>query len=155
MHDEIAEVALAPIVQSVSVPLAPADAFHLFAVTPAEWWPLDTHSVFGDEAVACYVEGRVGGRFYEVHRNGSESEWGRVLRWDPPARVAFSFYPGRGPDMATEVEVTFAPQPGGTLVTLTHSGWDQSPPEMQARRKGYVTGWAHVMGKYTARAARY
>ena len=102
MQDEIAAQVLAPVVQTVSVPLAPAEAFRLFAVTPDRWWPLETHSVYGDEAATCRIEGQVGGRFYEVHQNGTESEWGRVTVWDPPRCVAFSFYPGRGPEMATD-----------------------------------------------------
>lgn len=148
----ISDPSVAPIVKSVQVDLPVEAAFHLFTARVAEWWPLRTHSVGGDSAVACAFEPRVGGRFYEVQKDGTQCEWGVVQAWDPPRRLLLSFYPGHTPEYRTEVEVNFAPESGGTRVTLTHRGWDQTLPEMAARRKGYVRGWTFVLGKFVERS---
>jgi uncharacterized protein YndB with AHSA1/START domain len=147
---------IAPVVRSVVVSLPPAAAFALFTEDANRWWPLSTHSVFGDDAAACRLEGWVGGRFYEVHRDGAQqSEWGRVLDWDPPQRLRFSFYPGRAPITAQDVEVFFRPEAGGTRVTLTHRGWEALGDRSEKLRAGYAEGWAVVLGRYVESAATY
>jgi uncharacterized protein YndB with AHSA1/START domain len=152
----IAPAAVAPVVKSVVVALPPADAFRLFTDDAARWWPLPSHSVFGDDAAACHLEGHVGGRFYEVHRDGvQESEWGRVLAWEPPQRLVFSFYPGRAPVTAQEVEVFFQPEAAGTRVTLTHRGWEQLGERGEAMRTNYDTGWDFVLSHYFQAAPTY
>jgi uncharacterized protein YndB with AHSA1/START domain len=147
---------IAPVVRSVVVGLPPAAAFALFTADANRWWPLATHSVFGDDAAACHLEAWVGGRFYEVHRDGvQQSEWGRVLEWDAPRRLRFSFYPGRAPSTAQAVEVVFQPKAGGTRVTLTHSGWEKAGDRGEKLRAGYDTGWGVVLGLYVEGAATY
>lgn len=139
---------VAPVVTAITVPLSPEKAFRLFTENVRRWWPLATHSVYGDEAQSCTLEGWVGGRFYETHHDGRESEWGRVLVWEPPQRIVFSFYPGRTPDTPTDVEITFSPEGKRTRLNLTHSGWERLNPELQAYRDRYNTGWPFVLGKY-------
>jgi uncharacterized protein YndB with AHSA1/START domain len=117
---------------------------------------LKTHSVGGEEAASCKVEGWVGGRFYEVNRNGSQAEWGRLLIWEPPHRLVSTFYPGRTPEFATEVEIQFQAEGNGTRVTLIHRGWENcvglSGEAAQAERKGYESGWDLVLGRYIQQA---
>jgi uncharacterized protein YndB with AHSA1/START domain len=137
-----------PVVRSVSVPLPVETAFHLFTENIQRWWPLTTHSVFGDEAQGCTLEGWVGGRFYETHHDGREAEWGRVLAWEPPHRLGFSFYPGRTPDSATNVEIILEREGNGTRLTLTHSGWERLDPEIQIIRERYGPGWEQVLHRY-------
>jgi uncharacterized protein YndB with AHSA1/START domain len=139
-----------PIVKIIEVDLPLEQAFELFTAGAGSWWPLASHSVGGDQALACILEPRVGGRFYEVQRDGSESEWGQVVLWEPPRRVAFSFYPGRLPDSATQVEVVFQSRGKATRLTLTHSGWEHCAPQVQLERASYVGGWDYVLGKYLA-----
>jgi len=144
---------IAPIVKSVVVGLPPEAAFELFTAKAATWWPLPTHSVFGDDAATCQVEGWVGGRFYETHRDGvQQSEWGRVLDWEPPRRFRFSFYPGREPISAQEVEVYFAPEAAGTRVTLTHRGWEALGERGEQMQVNYDAGWDYVLGYFTGAA---
>jgi uncharacterized protein YndB with AHSA1/START domain len=139
---------VAPVIRSVNVPLSPETAFRLFTENIHHWWPLVTHSVYGDEAQRCTLEGWVGGRFYETHQDGREAEWGRVLIWEPPQRLVFSFYPGRAPDRATDVEIIFDGEGKATRLTLTHSGWERLDSGLQAYRDRYNTGWTFVLGKY-------
>jgi uncharacterized protein YndB with AHSA1/START domain len=150
---------LEPIVKSLSVSLPVEAAFRLFTQDIDRWWPLKSHSVGGEDAATCIVEGWAGGRFYEVQKDGSQSEWGRLLAWEPPHRLVSTFYPGRTPEYATEVEVTFQPEGGGTRVTLTHRGWERcaelTGESAFTRRNGYASGWDVVLGEYVKGTVSY
>ena len=108
---------------SVTVPLAPADAFRLFTDELAGWWPLPTHSVHAEAATGVVIEPRVGGRIYETTADGRTADWGEVSAWEPGERFATSWHPGNDPALATQVDVRFSPTPtGGTAVDLVHTG---------------------------------
>jgi hypothetical protein len=112
-----------------------------------------THSVGEEQAQTCFFESWVGGRIVEVLKDGSESEWGRVLTWEPFHKVRFSWYPGRTSDTAQEVTVTFSEIPDGSLVELIHVGWETLGADAIASRNGYDTGWDFVLAKYVIEAA--
>jgi uncharacterized protein YndB with AHSA1/START domain len=145
-------LAVAPVTKSFVVRLPVEAAFHLFTLNIGRWWPLSTHSVFGDEARTCVVDEQVGGRLYEIHQDGRESEWGRVLAWEPPHRLMCTWYPGRGPETAQELEISFEEAPGGTKVTLIHTGWERLSDAGPATRANYDTGWDFVLGHYSEAA---
>ena len=85
----------------------------------------------------------------EVLKDGSQSEWGKVLVWQPYDLVKFNWYPGRTPDTAQEVTVSFREiESGGTLVELIHVGWETLGERAQAARAGYDSGWDFVLAKY-------
>lgn len=137
--------------KTVIVNLPLGAAFRLFTAEINRWWPLELHSVFGDDAVSCSMDCKIGGRIIEQHKDGRETEWGTILTWEPPNRLVFSMYPGRSADTATEVEVAFETYPmGGTRVTLTHRGWENYGG--WKLRENYNTGWDTVLGKYTQAA---
>ena len=146
-------VKIEPLRKQLKVRLATQQAFELFTAGIGKWWPLPTHSVGEEQADTCFFEGWVGGRIVEVLKDGSESEWGRVLLWEPFHRVSFYWYPGRTPGTAQEVTVTFSEIPAGTLVELIHTGWETLGTAAQARRDGYDTGWDYVLAKYVIEAA--
>ena len=141
-----------PLVKSVLVSLSVEDAFRLFTEGYARWWPLLSHSVGEEHAQTCVLEAGIGGRIYEIIDDGRQVEWGRVLAWEPPRRLVFSWYPGRQPDTAQQVEVTFRVQGERTLVQLTHTGWENLGALAQAHRLNYDSGWDTVLGKYTGLA---
>jgi hypothetical protein len=147
-------VKIEPLRKQLKVSLPIHQAFQLFTAGIGTWWPLLTHSVGEEQAQTCYFEGWVGGRIVEVLKDGTQSEWGRVLVWDASRKVSFHWYPGRAPDTAQEVTVTFSELPGGTLVELVHVGWEALGAEAQSRRDGYDTGWDFVLAKYIIEAAR-
>ena len=97
-----------------------------------------------------FIEGRVGGRFYELYADGTEFDIGRVTTYQPPTRVAFTW---RAPswDGATQVEVHFIADGAGTRVELEHSGWEQGAKIGDAR-KSYEGGWDLILGHYQSRA---
>lgn len=139
---------LDPVRVDVTVPRGRPDAFRLFTDGIHEWWPLETHSIFEHEAAKAVFEGREGGRIFEVHRDGRESDWGRVLAWEPPARVVFTWQPNPERSAHTEVEVRFQEVEGGTRVELEHRGWERLGEEAETVRADYVPGWALVLGAY-------
>ena len=134
---------VAPLRRQVRVRCDTDTAFELFTAHLGAWWPLDTHSVFGARGSVAFEDGVV------VERHGAESAvWGTVLRWDRPTGFAMTWHPGHGPERATEVAVHFAPDGDGTIVTLTHSGWERLA-EPDAARKEYDRGWPHVLAGFT------
>jgi uncharacterized protein YndB with AHSA1/START domain len=141
---------LPPVVKRLWLPVPVDVAFHVFAAETACWWPLLSHSVFGEDAQTCRIDPHEGGRSYEVHADGRQSEWGRVLAWEPPHRLALSFYPGRTAAEGTDLEVTFEPEEEGRRVVLTQEGWERRGAEAQAQREAYESGWDEVLGQYVA-----
>lgn len=101
-----------------------AFVFDFFTSGQNEWWPR-AHHIGGKEPFTAIVEPRAGGRWYERADDGSECSWGKVLVWEPPARVVFSWDIGadwkHDPELGTEVELTFTAEgPERTLVVLEH-----------------------------------
>jgi len=150
MNDEqlVQSVKIEPVRKQLKVGLSVERAFELFTTGIGKWWPLLTHSVGEERAETCFFEGWVGGRIVEVLKDGSQSEWGKVLAWEPFHQVIFQWYPGREPDTAQEVMVTFSEIPGGSLVELIHTGWESLGGEALAKRNGYEKGWDYVLAKY-------
>lgn len=144
----------APINKEVTVAADQERAFEVFTARIGDWWPLRTHSVGLEEAESLSMECRPGGRLIETYGGGKEAEWGRVLAWDPPARIVFTWYPGRPGEAATEIEVTFvALSASETRVRLEHRGWETLPSERRAGRAEYVTGWDFVLGHFVTHVA--
>lgn len=137
-----------PLRKSVTVRWSPEAAFRRFTDEIATWWPRRTHSVGGEAAENVIFEPRVGGRIYEVMRDGRTAVWGTVLEFEPPRRVAFSWHPGREPDTAQTVEVTFAAAGDGTLVELVHTGWEKLGDEALEMRERYDGGWTFVLDRF-------
>ena len=145
--------AIEPVRKEIQVSLSPEAAFRLFTDGIARWWPLRSHSVGEEKAESCVFEGRVGGRIYEIMQGGRQAEWGRVLSYEPPRRVVFSWYPGRTQATAQEVTLTFTPVEAGTLVELVHRGWETLGEKAQEMRRGYHTGWDTVLDEFRQHAS--
>ena len=137
-----------PVVKSVSLTIAPAEAFDLFTKQMSSWWPLDSHSVGEDQARSVRFEPTIGGRIVEITEDGVEHEWGKVTAWDAGERVEFTWFPGLPPDQQTVVDVRFRPTAGGSEMLLVHSGWEARGDDGPTVRENYNTGWDYVLGKY-------
>jgi uncharacterized protein YndB with AHSA1/START domain len=126
MTDQVATIE--PIVRSVTVQATPAVCFHTFVDRWADWWPREHHIGQDREITELHLEGRVGGRAYDVDTNGMECQWGTVLAYEPPARlvIAWHIQPDfttidRDVNRSSEVEVTFsAVDDEHTQVRLVH-----------------------------------
>jgi uncharacterized protein YndB with AHSA1/START domain len=148
----------AQVVKTVTVPLAPAAAFELFTARMAEWWPLETHSIAADtlagrvRASTIAFGPGVGGRIVETMSDGAQAEWGRVLEWEPPHRVVFSWKPNLDPGPFTRVEVTLSPAGTGARLELVHTGWEALGAAGEDRRLRYDAGWEPVLQRLVAAA---
>jgi uncharacterized protein YndB with AHSA1/START domain len=150
MHDGSAvQVTILPVTKSFVVKLPLAAAFRLFTSEIGSWWPLRTHSVFGGAAMTCTVDERVGSRIYEVDADWRQVEWGRILSWEPPSLFACTWYPGRDPERAQELQVMFQDEAGATRVTLVHDGWERLGERGMEARMSYDYGWDGVLNAYT------
>ena len=129
----------APVLRSAYVARDIEEAFDVFTRLIGSWWPLRTHGVFGDGSGAVSFED---GRLVERAVDGRLSIWGEVLVWEPPWRIVLTWHPGRESTDASEVEVRFASDGGGTRVELEHRGWDSSARE---KWRDYEGGWGTVL----------
>jgi len=143
-----------PLTKQVQVQRPIEEAFDIFTTRMADWWPLPQHSITQSQAVSCAVEPRVGGELYETDTDGARHPWGRVLVWEPPRRLVFTWHPGRDPDTAQEVEVTFEAAGEGTLVSLEHRDWHKLGDAAEETRQGYDGGWDFVLGECFGGKAR-
>ncbi len=140
----IVEFAVPPVVKTVSVRAAPAQAFDYFVRDLARWWPLAQFHT-GPDPVDCAIEPRAGGRVFERAADGRETAWGTVLAYEPPHRLTFTWIVGLSAELAQLIEIRFAPQGNNTQVELTHSGWEKLGDAAAALREGYDRGWATLI----------
>jgi uncharacterized protein YndB with AHSA1/START domain len=142
--------AAASIVRESIVVEAPIEkAFEAFTEGMHQWWPPE-HHILQAPLAGMTFEPRAGGRIVDHGTDGSECSWARVLAYEPPHRVVFSWDISLAWQIETdyektsEIEVRFTEQtPDRTLVELEHrnldrhgEGWEQ----MQAA-VGSPKGW--------------
>jgi uncharacterized protein YndB with AHSA1/START domain len=127
----------------------PDDAFRLWALDTSTWWP-PGHSVSAEPGLTVEFEPRAGGRIFERTPAGIEHDWGEVIAWEPPRRLAFLWHLRSGRSDATDVDVTFAPagEGDGTRVTIVHGGWERLGAAAAERRERDERGWAGVVQRY-------
>ena len=106
-------------------------AFELFTGHFGAWWPRQYH-IGAAEVADVILEPREGGRWFERGVDGSECDWGRVLAWEPPERVLFTWQIGGNwqfdpdPAHASEIEVRFhADGPEQTTVEVEHRHFER------------------------------
>ena len=140
------EQLIEPVRAEVEVGLSRQEAFEFFTAHLSRWWPLETHSVAGERTETAVFELAQGGEIFELAENSEKHLWGTVKVFEPPHRVVFSWHPGRDPQSAQEIEVTFDETPTGARVRLEHRGWEALGADAAKIRDRYVPGWAHVLG---------
>ncbi|HEV7753856.1 MAG TPA: SRPBCC family protein [Baekduia sp.] len=139
-------------------------AFDVFTRRLDAWWPHDTHHIGPMPAIAV-VEPRVDGRCYSLAEDGTQTDWGRVLVFEPPHRLQFAWMLTPDwqyePDVAraSDVTVTFtAVSPSQTVVTLIHAGFERYGDAVAgAAMRDHVDsegGWGTLVGLYAACATR-
>jgi uncharacterized protein YndB with AHSA1/START domain len=145
---------IGPLRKSVTVRCSVEHAFHVFTEGIGTWWPLDRFSIGEQRAVNAVLEGRAGGRVYEVMKEGEEADWGRVLAWEPPHRLVVEWKPNSDPTPPTEWEATFTPVgENETRLDLEHRGWERLGGLGLQARAEYEGGWTGVLGLYAEAAS--
>jgi uncharacterized protein YndB with AHSA1/START domain len=142
-----------PVLVAIDVRRGIEEAFRVFTAEIGTWWPVAAHSVEPDKVETVVLEGRAGGRLYERWHDGGEVDWGRVLAWEPPARLVLSWSPSLERRAATEVEVRFvAVEPDHTRVELEHRGWERLGDLATQARSSYEGGWPGVLDAFAGAA---
>ncbi|HEY6854793.1 MAG TPA: SRPBCC family protein [Mycobacterium sp.] len=145
-----------PVRKSVVVNLGVERAFALFinkfdAIKPRE------HNLLSVPIAKSVFEPRVGGHIYDVGTDGSRCEWARVLAYEPPSRVVFSWDIGptwqleTNPAKTSEVEVCFiAESDVRTRVELEHRHLDRHGTGWRAIADGIdgEAGWPLYLSRY-------
>jgi uncharacterized protein YndB with AHSA1/START domain len=150
----------APVRRSVTVKAPPARAFEVFANRIGQWWP-KSHHIGAVEPDTVIIEPRQGGRWFERSPDGSECELGKVLTWEPPARLVLGWqltpqwtYDA---DLLTEVEITFtAEADGSTRVDLEHRNLERFGEGAEAMRQNIdaPSGWSLILQVYADAASQ-
>jgi uncharacterized protein YndB with AHSA1/START domain len=130
----------------VAAPIA--RAFHVFTAEIGTWWDDDKHILRAPLAEMVF-EPYVGGNIIDYGTDGSECRWARVLAYDPPNRVCFSWDINTRWEIETnhaktsDVEITFtAISPGHTRVMLTHRHLDRHGEGWKTMRDAVAGGWS-------------
>lgn len=125
-----------------------ARAFHVFTAEIGTWWDDDKHILQAPLAEMVF-EPFVGGNIIDRGTDGSECRWARVLAYEPPHRVCFSWDIDvrweieTDPDKTSEVEIAFAEiTPQRTRVTLTHRHLDRHGEGWEGMRDAVAGGWS-------------
>ena len=151
----------APVRTSIVVEAPRERAFESFTAEMGAWWPADKHILQG-ELVEMVFEPRVGGRIYDRAADGSECTWARVLAYEPPERVVFSWDINlrweieTDPERASEVEVRFIGEGATrTRVELEHRGLDRHGDGWESMRDAVASpnGWADGLRALAAHLA--
>lgn len=149
----------AEIVQRQVVVDAPIDrAFEIFTARFGDFKPPE-HNLLGAPIVETIFEPRVGGNIYDRASDGSECRWARVLAFEPPERVVFSWDINprwqieENKENTSEVEVRFiAESAERTRVELEHRNLDRHGPGWESVRDGVASdgGWPIYLQRYGA-----
>jgi uncharacterized protein YndB with AHSA1/START domain len=120
---------------ALRVRATPERAFAAFVGEIGEWWrpnPLFQTTPRAPGVLA--FEPGEGGRLTETLANGKVFEIGRIVTWEPPMRLVFSWRQANFPlDLQTEVEVRFEAVGEETRVSVEHRGFDRVPADSVAR----------------------
>jgi uncharacterized protein YndB with AHSA1/START domain len=121
------------------------------------------HNLLDVDIAETVFESHVGGNIYDRGVDGSECRWARVLAYEPPNRVVFSWDISpqwqieADPDKTSEVEVRFvAESPERTRVELEHRNLDRHGEGWEAAREGVSSdgGWPLYLDRFAERLTR-
>ena len=152
-------VRIAPVRKSLRVNARPDHAFDVFTSGLGRWWPLD-HGIGKTPRKAVAMETRLGGRWYEQAEDGTQTNVGRIIVWEPPHRFVMLWQINAQwqPDqsMKSEVDVRFVAEgPEATRVELLHHKFETMGAEAGASmRRDVDGGWPGLLQRFVEEAER-
>jgi uncharacterized protein YndB with AHSA1/START domain len=132
-------------------------AFAVFTERFGDFKPPE-HNLLAAPIAETVFEPRVGGHIYDRAVDGTECRWARILAYDPPDRVVFSWDIGprwqveTDPELTSEVEVRFVAESATrTRVELEHRRLDRHGPGWQSVSEGIGgdQGWPLYLARYS------
>jgi uncharacterized protein YndB with AHSA1/START domain len=152
-------VQIAPVRKTVVVAASPERAFALFTAGIDRWWP-KSHGIGATPPRESIIEPFVGGRWYTRHEDGTDVVVGHVRVWQPAERFVVSWEisadwkPEARSAFASEVEVRFAPEPGGgTRVELEHRDFERMGAAPGEKMRNDVDGgWPMLLERFAKEA---
>jgi hypothetical protein len=133
-------------------------AFEIFTAEMTSWWP-SRHHIGSAPIERIVIEPRTGGRWFTLHQDGSRTDTGVVLAWDPPGRFVVTWQIGSDwkyhDDLVTTVDVRFDEEgPRRTRLRLEHRDLDAFGADAAAMRETFEQpgAWAATLEAYAARA---
>ena len=157
------QAATAAVRKQIVVPASQQRAFEVFTAGFGDFKPRE-HNLLKAPIAETVFEPRVGGNIYDRAVDGSECRWARILAFEPPNRVVFSWDISprwqieANPDLTSEVEVRFfAETPGRTRVELEHRKLDRHGHGWESMRDGVdnEAGWPLYLQRYAALFERH
>jgi uncharacterized protein YndB with AHSA1/START domain len=134
------------------------EAFKVFTERFGDFKPRE-HNLLKAAIATTVFEPRVGGNIYDRAVDGSECRWARILVFEPPHRVVFSWDISprwqieTNPKLTSEVEVRFfAETPERTRLELEHRNIDRHGLGWESVRAGVDNdaGWPLYLRRYAA-----
>jgi uncharacterized protein YndB with AHSA1/START domain len=129
----------AVVLRSVTVPVDAEKAFLTFTQRLGDFKPRE-HTLLSVPLAETVFQPYVGGTIFDRGTDGSECHWARILAFEPPSRLLFSWDIGptwhleTNQENTSEVEVRFVAEgPDRTRVELEHRHLEH-----------HGTGWEHV-----------
>ena len=131
-------------------------AFALFTERFGDFKPRE-HNLLAVPIAETVFEPRVGGHIYDRGVDGSVCKWARILVYEPPNRVVFSWDISptwqleADPSKTSEVEVRFTAESDQTTrVELEHRHLDRHGPGWQSLADGVDgdAGWPLYVDRY-------
>jgi uncharacterized protein YndB with AHSA1/START domain len=120
------------------------------------------HNMLAVEIAESVFEPQVGGHIFDRGVDGSVCHWARVLAYEPPDRVVFSWDISpqwqieSDPEKTSEVEVRFvAESPERTRIELEHRNLDRHGAGWESERDGVGGdgGWPLYLQRFADRLA--
>jgi uncharacterized protein YndB with AHSA1/START domain len=142
--------------RQITVNASVESAFAAFVERFGEFKPPE-HNLLGADITETRFEPAVGGYIYDCAADGSECRWARVLVYEPPDRVVFSWdispqWQLEADDTrSSEVEVRFVEEtPQRTRLELEHRHLDRHGPGWESLRDGIDSdgGWSLYLARY-------
>jgi uncharacterized protein YndB with AHSA1/START domain len=152
-------ITIAPVRRTIRVKAPLAHAFEVFTSGLTRWWPHD-HGVGKKPIDKVLMEPRLGGRWLEISKYGTETSVATITHWEPPHRLVLLWQISAEwkPDvsMRSEVDVRFtADGPNATNVELVHHKFETMGAEAGASmRKDVDRGWPGLIERFAKEAER-
>jgi uncharacterized protein YndB with AHSA1/START domain len=154
------DTAATSVVTEVVVDIPIERAFRLFIERFDQIKPRE-HNMLAVAIAESVFEPRAGGRVYDRGVDGNECQWGRVLAYEPPNRIVFTWDISprwqieTDPARSSEVEIRFiAEADRQTRVELEHRHLERHGDGWQGLAEGVRgdQGWPLYLQRYAAAA---